>query len=264
MMPQSIPSQIQTKSQGSSLATASLVLAIVSLPLTILCLTGVLTAILAILLGHVALRQARHSTNPIPTKNKAIVGLVISYLYLAFAVVLVATIIAKRVSKIHYSDNTGMNFTIHTPLKGTSYEWQVKHRAPLVVVMAPRDVQVSTRPDVAIPIEPQNPSDFQYLSINLIPKKYSGNVADVARQLISGTQTFDKNYSADDPELLSISGIPCGHFRESLLINGTNAKGIAFLVPCNQGYYLLTFRCDPNSYDESFYKRIAGTFKPKQ
>lgn len=156
-----------------------------------------------------------------------------------------------------------MNFAIHTPLKGTSYEWQIKHRAPLVIVMAPKDVQVSAQLDVAIPITPVNSGDFRYLSINLIPKKYDGNVADVARQLTSGIRIFDKNYSADDPELLSISGIPSALFRESLVINGFQAKGIAFLVPCTRGYYLLTFRCDSNSYDESFYKRIAGTFKPK-
>ena len=263
LMQATISSQIPIKSQGSGLATASLVLAIVSLPLTILCFSGVLTAILAITLGHVALRRTRRSANTLPTKNKAIVGLVISYLYLGFAIVLFGIVVTNRVSKIRFSDDSGMNFTIHTPLKGTSYEWQIKHRAPLVVVMAPRDVQVSTLPDVALPIAPQNPRDFQYLSINMIPKKYSGNVADVARQLISGTSTFDKDYSADDPEPFTISGIPSSLFRESLVINGSHAKGIAFLVSCTHGYYLLTFRCDPNSYDESFYKRIAGTFEPK-
>jgi len=262
-MHKSTPMQVLTKSKGSSLATASLILAIVSLPLTILCFAGILTAILSIPLGHVALRQAQESANPLPTKNKAIIGLVISYLYIVFAIVLIATVVANRISKTQYSDNTGMSFTIHTPLKGTSYEWQIKHRAPLIVVMAPNDVHVSTQLDVAIPIAPQNPQDFQYLSINLIPKKYNGKISDVAQQLISGTQTFNKNYNADDPELITISGIPSALFRESLIIKGSQAKGIAFLVPYTHGYYLLTFRCDPGSYDESFYKRIAGTFKPK-
>jgi hypothetical protein len=263
-MAESMPPKRTLKSQGSGLATASLVLAIASLPLTILFFTGILTAILSISLGHVALRQARHSANPLPTKNKAIVGLVISYLYLVFAIVIVATVVANRVSKTQFSDDTGMNFTIHKPLKGTSYEWQIKHRAPLVVVMAPIDVQVTAQLDVALPIVPKNPSDFQYLSINLIPKKYNGNIEDVARQLTSGTLIFDKNYSAEDPKILTISGIPSALFREYLVINGSHAKGIAFLVPCTRGYYLLTFRCDPNSYDESFYKRIASTFKPKE
>ena len=80
------PLQISPKSKRSGLSTVSLVLAIASLPLTILYLTGVLTAILAIPLGHVALRQARHSASSTHTNNKAIVGLVISYLYLGFAV----------------------------------------------------------------------------------------------------------------------------------------------------------------------------------
>lgn len=262
MVSESTQSQLPGKSRGSILATASLVLAIASLPLTILCFTGVLTAILAIPLGHVSLRQARDSANPVPTKNKAIAGLVISYLYLGFVIVLVAHVLANRISKTQFSDDTGMNFTINTPLKGTSHEWQIKHRAPLVIVMAPRDVKVSVQPDVAIPFVPQNPLDFQYVSINLIPKKYDGNIADLARQLTSGTRTFDKNYTAEEPELLTISGIPSAVFRESLVIGGSPAKGLGFLVPSARGYYLLTFRCDPDSYDESFYKRIAHTFKP--
>lgn len=263
IMSESITSQIPSKSQGSYLATASLVLAIVSLPLTILCLTGVLTAILAITLGHVALRKSRHSTNQIPTKNKAIVGLVISYLYLGFAVVLVATVVAKRVSKTHYSDNAGMNFTIHAPHKGTSYEWQIKHRAPLIIVIAPKDLQVSEQLNVAIPIRPYNPRDFQYLSINLVPKKYNGTIVDVSRQYISGIRIIDKNYNPENPKPLTISGISSAFFRESLVIDGFPVKGIAFFVPCTNGYYLLNFRSDPNSYNESFYRRIAGTFKPK-
>jgi hypothetical protein len=262
-MPESSPPQLPPKSEASGLATTSLILAIASLPLTLLCLTGVLTTALAIPLGHVAVHRARNSANPLRTKNKAVVALLVSYLYIGFAIILVATVIANRVSRTEFSDNTGMNFTIHTPLTGTSSEWQVKYRAPLTVVMGPKDVQVSEQLDVAIPIRPQNPGDFQYLSINLVPKKYNGTIVDVARQYISGIRVFDKNYNADDPELFTISGTSSAFFRESLVINGSHAKGIAFLVPCSPGYYLLSFRCDPNSYDESFYTRIAGTFTPK-
>ncbi|MHC4618688.1 MAG: DUF4190 domain-containing protein [Planctomycetota bacterium] len=252
------------------MATTSLILAIASLPLTLLCLTGVLTAVVAIPLGHVAVHRARNSANPLRTKNKAVAALMVSYLYIGFAIILVARVISNRVSRTELisrtvlSDNTGMNFTIHTPLNGTSSEWQVKYRDPLTFVMGPKDVQVSAQQrDVAIPIRPQNARDFQYLSINLVPKKYNGAIVDVARKYISGIRVFDKNYNAEDPELLTISATSSAFFRESLVINGSEAKGIAFLVPCSQGYYLLSFRCDPNSYNESFYTRIAATFTPK-
>lgn len=261
-MSETTPSHVPHKSSGYRLATASLILAIASLPLTILCLTGVLTAIAAIPLGHIALRRARTSPEPLLIRNRAAAGLVISYLYIGFVVVLCGSIVANRISKTKFSDDTGMNFIIHTPLKGTSYEWQVKHRAPFILVMAPEKVQISTQLDVVIPIAPHNPNDFQYLSINLIPKKYDGNIADIAHKLASGTRAFNKNYNTTEPELLNISGIPSALFRESLVIDGSNANGIVFLVPCTHGYYLLTFRCDPNSYDESFFKRIASTFKP--
>lgn len=263
-MPELTQPKLQKKNQGSGYATASLILAILSFPLTILCFTGALTAIIAIPLGHVALIKVKRSANPLPTKKKAIIGLVFAYLYIGFAIVFVGTVVANRLSKTQFSDETGMNFTIHVPLKGTSYEWQTKHRAPLVVVMAPRDVQISIRTDAVAPIVPQDPNDFQYLSINLIPKKYNGTILDVAHQLISGTQVFDKNYSADDPELITISEIPSALFRESLFINGCRVKGISLLLPSTRGYYLLTFRSDQSSYNEAFYKRIAGTFEPKQ
>jgi len=264
MVPESTQSQFSVKSRGSNLATASLILAILSLPLTILCFIGVLTAILAITLGHFSLHYVRNSANSLPTKNRAIAGLVISYLYLGFVIVLVTYVIVNRISETQFWDDAGMKFTIHTPLKGTSYEWKIKHRAPLVVVMAPKDVQITTQLDAAVTVAPQNPRNFQYLSINFITKKYDRNIADVARQLISGTSVYDKSYSADDPELITISGIQSAFFRNSLVINGHQVKGIDFLIPCTHGYYMLTFRCDPGSYDESFYKRIACTFKPNE
>ncbi len=254
------------KAKGSGLATASLVLAIVSLPLTILYFAGLLTAVVAISLGHIALRRAKHSPHLLFSKNKAIAGLLISYLYIGFAVVLVVTIVSNRVSKTHFSDDTGMDFALHTPLKGTSSEWQIKHQAPLVVVMAPQEVEISPSPqlNVSVPFAPTDASYFQFLTIKFLPKKYDKTVVDVCRQLTSGTRVFDKTYQATDPESTVIAGTPSVFFRESLIIQGTHTKGIVFLVPCSRGYYILSFRADPNTYYESFYRRIAGTFRPKE
>lgn len=189
---------------------------------------------------------------------------VLGLFVVAFAVLLVATVIYNRLSKTCFSEDAGMDFSIHTPLKGTSYEWQIKHRAPLVIVMAPREVQVSPQANVSLPFVPTNTRHFQFLTINLIPKKYDKTIVDVCHQLISGTKLYDKNYQATDPELTVISGTPCAFFQESLVINGSPARGIAYLVPCARGYYLLSFRADTETYNESFYKRIAGTFECKK
>lgn len=191
-------------------------------------------------------------------------ALVLGLFVAAFAVLLVGTVICNRISKTRFSEDVGMDFSIHTPLKGTSYEWQIKHRAPLVVVMAPRDVRVSTQANVSLPFVPTNTSHFQFLTINLIPKKYDKTIVDACRQLISGTKLYDENYQATDPELIVISGTSCAFFHESLVINGSRATGIAYLVACARGYYLLSFRADNETYNESFYKRIAGTFRCKK
>ena len=189
---------------------------------------------------------------------------VLGLFIVAFAVLLVGTVICNRLSKTRFSEDVGMDFSIHTPLKGTSYEWHIKHRAPLVVVMAPREVEVSPQASVSLPFVPTDTSQFQFLTINLIPKNYDKTIVDACRQLISGTKLYDENYQATDPELTAISGTPCAFLRESLVINGSRARGIAYLVPCARGYYLLSFRADTETYNESFYKRIAGTFRCKK
>jgi len=192
-----------------------------------------------------------------------LLAFVLGLSFVAFAVLLVGTIIYNRVSKTHFSENTGIDFYIHTPLKGTSFEWEVKYQNMLAVVMAPQDVILTQQDNISVPYAPEG-IKFEFLLVNLIPKKYDKTIVDVCRQLISGTKVFDKNYQATDPELAVISGTTCAFFQESLVINGSPDKGIAYLVPCARGYYLLSFRADTGTYNEPFYKRIAGTFQCKK
>ena len=80
------------------------------------------------------------------------------------------------------------------------------------------------------------------------------------KQMVKGTTVFDKKYKADNPEDITISDIQSCYFREYLSIDGTPVKGISFLIPVEQGYYILRFRADNSTYNESFYKRVALTF----
>jgi hypothetical protein len=184
--------------------------------------------------------------------------------YVAIVALLIAKIVGNRVSRTGFADDTGMSFTMHIPLKGTSCEWHIKGKSFLWIAMAPKEVRLSTRFKVASPVVPENLRDFEFLTISFFRPRRGGTVIDVARDQIEGTQVWDKTYEATAPELITISDIPSAFFRESIIINGTRVRGIVFLVPSDDWYYVLTFRSDPNTYRESFYRRIAGTFRPER
>lgn len=255
---------VDKKVGGGGLATASLVLAIASWPLTLCCAIGVVTALVAIVVGHVAIRKARHGGNSTGVRSRAVVALIVSYVYIGIVVLLVAKIIGNRVSRTAFADGTGMSFAMHIPLKGTSYEWRIKDKGTLWIAMAPEEVRLSTLFNVASPVVPENLRDFEFLTISFFRPRSGGTVNDVARDQIEGTQVWDKTYEATDPQLITISDIPSVFFRESIIINETRVRGIVFLVPSNDWYYVLTFRSDPSTYNESFYRRIAGTFRPER
>ena len=256
--------RLNRKAEGADLATESLVLAIASWPLTLFCFTGVLTALVAIPLGHIAIRKARRASGSAGVSRRAVIGLIISYVYVGLATFLIAKIIANNASRTSFWDNTGMDIAMHTPGKGTSCEWRVKDKGFLWVVMAPERVQLSGRFNVVSPVVPENLRTFEFLTISYLQDRHGGTVIDAARNVICGMQVWDKTYTATDPGLTTISAIPSAFSRESLAVNGVPVRGIIFFIPGNGGHYVLTFRSDPDTYNESFYRKIAGTFKPKE
>jgi len=94
------------------LATESLVLAIGSWPLTLFCLTGIPTAIVAILLGHIALHRATHTPDIKHMKNRAINSLIISYVYVSFAIYFVLSLVISRVSTGISRDNVRLSICL--------------------------------------------------------------------------------------------------------------------------------------------------------
>jgi len=73
--------------QTSGLAIASLVLSIVSLPLTCGCCgTGIVAAVLAVVFGHVAMGQIRRSQGRLDGTGMAVAGLVVGYASVAIHV----------------------------------------------------------------------------------------------------------------------------------------------------------------------------------
>jgi len=73
--------------QTSGLAVASLILSIVSLPLTCGCCgTGLVAAVLAIVFGHVAISQIRRSEGRLNGKGLAVAGLVVGYASVAIQI----------------------------------------------------------------------------------------------------------------------------------------------------------------------------------
>jgi hypothetical protein len=82
--PPVVPTQAR---QTCGLAIASLVLGIVSLPLTCGCCgTGIVAAILAIVFGHIARGQIRRSEGRLNGKGMAVAGLVIGYASVAIQI----------------------------------------------------------------------------------------------------------------------------------------------------------------------------------
>ena len=157
--------------------------------------------------------------------------------------------------------DSGMHFTMDVPYKGTKNKWVEKHSDPLVVVLAPQAVQISLQTSVTAPFAPKAPKSFQYLSVHLVPKKYEGSVLSIAKRMTTGIRLFDKRYKASTPAPVTVSGEPSACFHETLTIGDFPAKGIAFLVPCTRGYYLLTFRADPASYNELLYRNTVRSFR---
>jgi hypothetical protein len=189
---------------------------------------------------------------PTPSTHESHTGLLIGTMLLVLLAVTCAPTLGA---------GTGMHYTMDAPGKGTQNEWTAKHRGPLVVVMAPKTVQISVQAEIAAPFSPSDPASFHYLSINLIPKKYEGSILAIAQRLTTGTRVYDKRYKTSTPVPFTVSGTQAACFREALVVNGSPAKGIAFLVPCKRGYYLLTFRADPQSYSESLYKKAVESFR---
>jgi len=73
--------------QTSGLAVASLVLGIVSLPMTCGCCgTGIVTAILAVVFGHLAMGKIRRSQGRLDGTGMAVAGLVIGYASVAIQI----------------------------------------------------------------------------------------------------------------------------------------------------------------------------------
>ena len=246
----------------TGISTSCIVFSILAFPLTFLVFAGLISAIISVVLGHISLTKIKRSSDTYRGKKRAIVGLVISYCYIAFVSIIIAVIITNRESTSPFYLSDTVSFSIHVPLKGSSSEWQIKDQDMLGVVLAPKETQIKKEASVSNPYVPSDSKCFEFLSISYIPKKYDKSLKDVCRQLVQGTVLFDQAYKADDPKDIVISKIQSSCFREYLDVDGAAAKGISFLIPVDQGYYILRFRADNQSYNESFYNRIAHTFSP--
>ncbi|HSW62042.1 MAG TPA: hypothetical protein VLH56_01800 [Dissulfurispiraceae bacterium] len=86
------------RAKGADWATTSLALAIASWPLTLFCATGILSALAAIMLGHIAIHRAKHGSTSVCARNRAVNGLIVSYVYIGFATLLIVKIVRGRVS----------------------------------------------------------------------------------------------------------------------------------------------------------------------
>ena len=258
---------MSNEKKKTGLATASMVLSITSIPLTCLVFAGFISAIISIVLGHISLRRMKYQGEMYNGKNRAIAGLIISYCYITLMSVLIVTIIYNRVSNDSFRLGNDVRFSIHIPLQGTSYEWQIKDEDLLGIVMAPKDNQIHHNSQLykegsAVPYLPSNLNDFEIMTVSYIPKKYDKTLKEVCEQLIQGTQVFDKSYTADSLESITISRISSYYFRESMKIEDTPTNGISFVVPVKEGYFNIRFMADTRSYNEEFYKRIALSFSP--